>query len=117
MNVVGVQHVAIGVHDVAESIEFYGWLGMTVNPARPEFGFPGAWLFAGQQQVHLLESPKKAPGAENHFALIVDDLEACLADLSARGVDVSNRMHVPGAGKQAFLKDPSGNVIELNQPD
>ncbi len=117
MNVVGVQHVSIGVHDVDASIEFYGWLGLTVNPARPDFGFPGAWLFAGGEQVHLIQSPKQTPGIENHFALVVDDLETCLADLAVHGVDVSNRMHVPGAGKQAFLKDPSGNVIELNQPD
>ena len=69
------------------------------------------------EQVHLIQSPKQTPGIENHFALVVDDLETCLADLAVHGVDVSNRMHVPGAGKQAFLKDPSGNVIELNQPD
>jgi predicted enzyme related to lactoylglutathione lyase len=32
-------------------------------------------------------------------------------------VRVDTIPHTPGAGRQAFLSDPAGNVIELNQPD
>jgi catechol 2,3-dioxygenase-like lactoylglutathione lyase family enzyme len=116
VKVVGVHHVAIGVKDVDEAIEFYGWLGLTPLP-RPDFGFPGAWLSAGGQQVHLLETEVVPPSAINHYAFQVDDLDACIASLAEHGVQarVSNR--IDGAGKQAFIQDPSGNAVELNQPD
>jgi glyoxylase I family protein len=114
--VVGVHHVSIGVNDVDAAVEFYGWLGLTVLP-RPDFGFPGAWLQAGGQQVHLIGTDKTPPGIENHYAFLVEDLEATVATLAEHGVTarVSNR--IDGAGHQAFLEDPSGNVVELNQPD
>jgi predicted enzyme related to lactoylglutathione lyase len=38
-------------------------------------------------------------------------------ELEAAGVKVRVSNYVPGAGRQAFLRDPSGNRIELNQPD
>ena len=117
MRPVGIQHVSIGVHDVVAAIEFYSWLGMTVNPARPDFGFPGAWLHAGGQQVHLIMTDKPTPGLENHFAVIVEDLEECLAELALHGVEPFRLPAARGAGSQAFINDPSGNVVELNQPD
>ncbi|CAB4809620.1 MAG: lactoylglutathione lyase [Actinobacteria bacterium] len=117
MKPVGVQHVSIGVHDLAASITFYNLLGMTVDPSRPTFSVDGAWMQAGAQQVHLILTEKATPGLENHFAVIVDDLEACLNELGEQGVDAFRLNHVQGAGRQAFINDPSGNVIELNQPD
>ena len=39
------------------------------------------------------------------------------SEISAAGVHVDTIPHTPGAGQQAFLHDPAGNVIELNQPD
>ena len=116
MNVVGVHHVSIGVHDVDVSIEFYGLLGLTPLP-RPDFGFPGAWLQAGGQQVHLLQTDITPPTAINHYAFHVDDLDACVAHLTAHGIDARISNRTIGAGKQAFIEDPSGNVVELNQPD
>ena len=44
----------------------------------------------------------------------------CLTQLRAGGVaeDRIQRLpHVPGAGVQAFVQDPTGNVVELNQPE
>jgi glyoxylase I family protein len=115
---VGIQHVSIGAHDVAESVEFYESLGLTIVPTRPNFdGIEGAWLQAGGQQVHLIATDKKTPGVENHFAFIVDDLDECLADLAARDIPAFRSPHTPGAGHQAFINDPSGNVVELNQPE
>jgi catechol 2,3-dioxygenase-like lactoylglutathione lyase family enzyme len=111
----GVHHVAICVRDADVALEFYrDVLGMTQLP-RPDFG-PGFWLDAGGQQVHLMEAEGDPPVA-NHFAIRVDDLASAVADLRAKGVEVHPIDHVPGAGHQAFLHDPSGNFIELNQPD
>jgi len=114
--VTGVHHVSIGVLDVDASVEFFGWLGLTQLP-RPDFGFPGAWLQAGGQQVHLIGTNVVPPGIENHFAFLVGDLDVVLETLRANGVKANRSPRTMGAGQQAFVKDPSGNIIELNQPD
>jgi catechol 2,3-dioxygenase-like lactoylglutathione lyase family enzyme len=115
MKPAGVHHVAICVADADAGLTFYrDVLGLTQLP-RPDFG-RGHWLDAGGQQVHLMESGAQPPAA-NHFALRVDDLDAAVADLQACGVEVHRLPLVAGAGHQAFLHDPFGNMIELNQPE
>ena len=37
-------------------------------------------------------------------------------ELAEQGLDVTASPTVDGAGRQAFFKDPTGNIIELNQP-
>lgn len=111
----GVHHVSINVDDVPAALAFYtDVLGLVPRPDRPDFGFGGAWLDAGTQQVHLIEAPAP-PNVGQHFALLVDDLDATVAELRGRGIEVSDPSPV-GAGRQAFLTDPAGNAIELHQP-
>ncbi len=117
MKISGVSHVSIGVRDLDASIKFYEWLGLVVDPNRPDFGIPGAWLQVGGQQVHLIGTEITPPGITNHFALIVDDLDAWIEELDRHGVSARRSAHVVGAGHQAFVQDPSGNVVELNQPE
>jgi hypothetical protein len=52
-----------------------------------------------------------------HFAIEVRDLPSAVAAIRERGITVYEVDHTSGAGHQAFLSDPAGNVIELNQPD
>ena len=48
----------------------------------------------------------------------VGDLDAAVAAIEAHGVKVRKTgLTFPGAGYQAFVRDPSGNLIELNQPE
>lgn len=111
----GVHHVAICVTDAEAGLAFYrDVLGLTPLP-RPDLG-PGHWLDAGGQQVHLMQSDTPPPQA-NHFALRVDDLDDAVADLEAQGVEVFRSGYIAGAGRQAFLHDPFGNFVELDQPD
>jgi catechol 2,3-dioxygenase-like lactoylglutathione lyase family enzyme len=49
------------------------------------------------------------------MALRVDDLDSLLARLDQLRVRYRRIDPIPGAGLQAFLADPSGNRIELNQ--
>ncbi|MBV9256105.1 MAG: lactoylglutathione lyase, partial [Actinobacteria bacterium] len=42
------------------------------------------------------------------------DLAGVIDELRGRGVEVSDASPV-GTGLQAFLSDPSGNVVELHQ--
>jgi catechol 2,3-dioxygenase-like lactoylglutathione lyase family enzyme len=114
MQTQGVHHVAINVDDVDAAIAFYTKsLGMTVRTDRPDFGFPGAWLDTGNQQVHLVHAPTP-PAQGQHFALLVADLDTAIADLRDSGVQVSDAVPV-GSARQAFVTDPSGNTIELHQ--
>jgi catechol 2,3-dioxygenase-like lactoylglutathione lyase family enzyme len=112
----GVHHVSLNVDDVAACMHFYvDVLGLEVLP-RPDFGFPGAWLSAGPQQIHLIQTDDHQPPKGQHFAFLVADLDAVSSELRAAGVDVSPPIELPDVGRQAFLHDPAGNMIELNQP-
>jgi catechol 2,3-dioxygenase-like lactoylglutathione lyase family enzyme len=48
-----------------------------------------------------------------HFALLVEDIDATVAELRAAGVTISDPSPV-GAGRQAFVTDPSGNLVEIH---
>ncbi len=109
-----VHHVSINVDDVDAALAFYtGRLGLEPRTDRPDFDFPGAWLDAGGQQVHLIGSDPPTQRGQ-HFALQVEDLEAAITELRQEGIKVSDAVAV-GTSRQAFLKDPAGNRIELHQ--
>lgn len=115
MKVLGLHHVNINVRDVPEAVAFYTSIGFDEVP-RPDFGFAGAWLQMGHHQLHLSTRRDIVIDRAQHFALEVDDVGACAAELEQLGVEVLRTDPVAGAGLQAFFRDPSGNLIELNQP-
>jgi glyoxylase I family protein len=110
-----VHHVSINVDDVDAALAFYvDVLGLAQRQDRPaDLGVDGAWLDAGHQQVHLIHAPPPAARGQ-HFALLVDDLDATVAELRDQRVDVSDPAPV-GRSRQSFLKDPAGNLIELHE--
>lgn len=114
----GIHHVSLMVRELAPAQVFYtDVLGMRPID-RPDLGVPGAWLeVADGRQVHLIEDPTFQPPDGPHFALRVRDLDATIAQLRSRGTEVSDATEIPGAGRQAFLRDPTGNTVELNEPD
>ena len=114
MQALGVHHVSINVTDVDAALAFYtGPLGLVVRSDRPDFGFGGAWLDVGDQQIHLIEAP--APqNLGQHLALQVADLPGTVGELRAQGIEVTEPSPV-GPGLQSFLTDPAGNAIELYQ--
>ena len=106
--------MSINVSDVDEALRFYtAVLGLTPRTDRPDFGIGGAWLDAGGQQVHLIEAAPP-PNVGQHFAVQVADVAAVIDELRGSGIEVSDASPV-GTGLQAFLSDPSGNVVELHQ--
>ena len=114
MEPLAIHHVSINVDDVEACVAFYtDVLGARVRADRPEFGFGGAWLDVGAQQVHLIEAPVPAALGQ-HFAVRVADLDEVVAELRHRGVEVGDPSPV-GTGRQAFLTDPAGNAIELHE--
>ena len=115
MRALGLHHVSINVSDVEAARRFYlDVLGASERTDRPDFGFGGAWLDVGAQQVHLIEAPPPDDRGQ-HLALLVDDLDVAVTELRQLGVVVSDPSPV-GTGRQAFTHDPSGNLVELHQP-
>ena len=113
-------HAGLIVGDLQRSREFYeGLLGLTPNPARPNFDFEGVWYDIGRNQIHLMVVPNpyadvQRPahgGRDNHLALAVDDVEPIKQALDAAGVPYS----ASKSGRAAlFCRDPDGNAIEFS---
>jgi catechol 2,3-dioxygenase-like lactoylglutathione lyase family enzyme len=113
--ITGVHHVAVIVGDLTAARTFYcDGLGLE-EVARPAFESEGFWVQAGPQQLHVTAGPEVAP-TRNHFALEVTELDQAVEHLAASGIQVRRAGEVAGAGAQAFVRDPWGNLIELNQP-
>ena len=117
-----IHHVALAVNDPAVATEWYRDVLGLVPVERPAGATAdGSWFQLGDAQVHLFEPVEPHPGqrpvAPPHFAVEVADLAATLSELRLRGVTVYEGDHVQGFGYQAMVLDPSGNLIELNQPD
>ena len=114
MEPLGIHHASINVSDPEACIAFYtDVLGGSVRDDRPDFGIGGAWIDLGRSQVHLIETDVP-PNLGQHFAVQVPDIDAAVAEIRAKGVEVTDPSPV-GTGRQAFLTDPSGNSVELHQ--
>ena len=63
-SIFALHHVSLIVANTERALEFYrDILGLSVNPQRPDLGYPGAWLdINAQQQLHLLELPNPEQG-------------------------------------------------------
>jgi predicted enzyme related to lactoylglutathione lyase len=55
------------------------------------------------------------PGAVKGLHLVVADIERARADLVGRGVDVGEVVDVGGGVKYAWLADPDGNTLTLQE--
>ena len=119
MTITGIDHVNIGTTRLADSVAFFrDVLGLSVGP-RPDFPFPGTWLYSGESAVvHLVElTQPKSPSsgsALDHFAFRITDHDDIIARLTSAAVEFS-AFDVPGTTiRQIFVRDLNGVSIELN---
>jgi glyoxylase I family protein len=111
-----VHHISINCSDADRDRDFYvSVLGFEQMP-RPDLGFSGYWLRIGQQELHLLQVPNHQAPKGQHFAFHVEDIDVAREHLMASGVNVSDPREISGICRQCFFHDPSGNMLELNQP-
>ena len=102
----------------AEAEAFYsGLLGLERVPKpQPLAARGGCWFVRGPVAVHLGVEEGFRPARKAHPALVVRDLAALEAVLTAAGVPVRpNPDREPGRG--AYVDDPFGNRIELVAAD
>jgi methylmalonyl-CoA epimerase len=128
------EHVGIAVSNLSEAFAFYrDALGLEVEPPEevPSQRVRVHFIPVGESALELLEataedSPiaryvgKRGPGL-HHITLRVDDIEAALAQLRARGVRLIDEMPRAGAhgARVAFVHPSSahGVLIELTQKE
>jgi catechol 2,3-dioxygenase-like lactoylglutathione lyase family enzyme len=115
-----INHVSVNSTDLAASVEFYTELFDAIALPTPNFGLPVAWLGLGDAQVHLFEADAE-PRSRHHFALTVVELEPVYRRAAARGafdrtVFGHHLVGLPGDCAQTYLRDPAGNLVELDTP-
>ena len=121
MRTKGFTHVSVHAHDLDESLRFYiDFFGMEEIPA-PDFPFPVRWLRVGDLQLHLFQSEEPAP-SRHHFGLDVEDFEAVYKKAKESGIVeesgyFSNVYELPDGAVQLYVRDPAGNMVEVNWPD
>ncbi len=114
-------HPTIMVSDMARAREFYeGRLGLVVVR---EAG-PYVFLRAGTSQLALVSRATVVPAATTLCAFEVEDLEATVSELRARGVvfeeyDLPTLRTVGGIAKTgpfhaAWIRDPDGNYLGIH---
>jgi lactoylglutathione lyase len=115
-------HVSVRAADLEISVKWYEDIfGVTRIPA-PNFGFNVGWLKLGDMQLHVFEHDC-ASNQFSHFGVDVDDFEAIYRRAKAQGClanDAFNRHHLfetPTGQLQLYIRDPAGNLIEVNWPD
>ncbi|MFO0901842.1 MAG: VOC family protein [Pirellulales bacterium] len=119
MKTVQLNHVAIHVADVPASVAFYRDVLQLDEIPRPAFRFPGAWFRLGEdQELHLIgerSQPVVSHNRGNHYALMVDDIDAWETYFRDRGTPYWRQQRPDGAF-QIYVTDPDGHVIELCTP-
>jgi len=117
----GLNHVSVVARDLEKSKRFYiEELGLQELPT-PNFGFPVVWLAAGERQVHLFQRPGDPP-THAHFALEISDFMPVYRRMKELGAldheTFGNSIwELPGGAVQLYVRDPAGNLIELDYPD
>ncbi|MDB9313172.1 VOC family protein [Spirulina sp. CS-785/01] len=112
-------HTAILVSDLNQAKSFYEGI-LELNQAERNLNFPGEWYQVGDYQIHLMVNEAVEPktyneekwGRNAHLALQIQDL----APLKRRLTEHNIPFQMSSSGRAAlFVKDPDGNIIEVNE--
>jgi catechol 2,3-dioxygenase-like lactoylglutathione lyase family enzyme len=85
------------------------------------FAFPVQYLRLGDLQLHLFQRDTPAP-AFHHIGINVDDFEAAYERVQELGIAeresfFEDMYELPDGSVQMYLRDPAGNLVELDWPD
>jgi catechol 2,3-dioxygenase-like lactoylglutathione lyase family enzyme len=115
-----INHVSVNARDLQESVDFYVDLLAAEPLTTPNFGIPVQWLALGRTQLHLFERDLE-PTSHHHFGITVDDLEPVFRAAERRNafddIAFKNRLvELPGDVVQLYVRDPAGNLVEIDCP-
>ena len=118
-NITGLAHIGIFVKDIDKSIDFYKRLGFTLDK-EAETTIRLAFLSAGSCLLELVEKndiPARSAGVVDHIAVVVDDINAAIANAKANGIDIDasavNSLPILGGIKNVFFEGPDGERLEF----
>jgi YD repeat-containing protein len=121
MRATGFNHVSIHAPDLERSTRFYVEVfGMEKIPTY-NFGFPVQYLRLGDLQLHLFQ--REAPAPEfHHIGINVDDFHAAYDKVKELGIAddsafFSHIYELPDGSVQMYVRDPAGNLVEIDWPD
>lgn len=117
-----INHVSLGARDVRESVRFYVEVFGMEPVATPDFGFPVQWLRFGEVQLHVFEHGPGGAPVSHHVAVEVDDFARVIRIVRERGIEDRETFghwlyRLPDGAAQLYLRDPGGNLIEVDHPD
>ena len=103
--------------EATKAVAFYeGVLGIPHVPKPPHLAARGGrWFERGDLKVHLGVDPDFRPATKAHPALLVDDVRAIAAAVTAAGLRVVDDEPLEGYDR-VYVEDPFGNRIELMEP-
>ena len=121
MGITGLDHINIDTSKPDETVAFYEQiLGLENRPQdRPDFGFPGAWLFLGDDAVvHLnfIDDDGRSDNRNsfNHIAFAGSDFAGLCRLLDEHGLPYKTSERAEISLSQVFVTDPNGVKVEIN---
>ena len=126
MSITDIGHTALAAHDLDKALEFYALLGVaeSFRLTKDDGSVRLIYLhISGDRFLELFPggpSPEEraagGPVSFRHICLLSDDIEADVEHLRANGVTIDLEVQLGlDTNKQAWVKDPDGNPIELMQ--
>jgi lactoylglutathione lyase len=121
MRATRLNHVSIHADDLEKSVRFYSEvLGLEKIPTYT-FAFPVQYFRIGEQQLHIFQRDTPAPQF-HHIAVDIDDFEGAYErvrelDIADGTAFFSDVYELPDGAVQMYLRDPAGNLVEINWPD
>ena len=112
-----VQHVNLLVNDLDEAVEFYETILGFPKCFTPPFDFPAQFVAIGEHsEIHINELEDVKPYL-GHFAVRLTNFNEVFMRAHEAGVfdteALSPPRFIPGGLLQAFIRDPSGNMVEI----
>ena len=120
MRAAQIQHVTMIVDDLEKACAFYEHeLGLEPLPTF-DLDFPAQFFrINDRQQMHVTEW-EDSHSFRGHVCLQIDDFNAAFRRMKEIGaIDVGpwgNVRRLPDGSMQMFVRDPSGNLVELSCP-
>lgn len=119
LEIQSVNHVARLTSRLEQSKRFYRDVIGFREIERPNFKFPGAWLYGWGLQLHLIvdeDAPDPTGDIKTrceHMALHVPDTDEAQRRLTEHGVEFVTNYVADRDVTQIFCRDPDGHHVEL----
>src|SRR6476469_9746666 len=121
MSVGVLDHFNILTRNLTDTVRFYEDILGLEKGARPNFAFPGAWMYSeGKAVVHLVdisktdEPQKPDSGIVHHVAFASQGFDGMKKRVQPKGTEFDSRQVPSGDLWQIFVNDPNGGIIELH---